>query len=115
MPRHRRRAAGRAKAKRRKAEESEILQRRVATSHQCPSLPHDVAVAALLDRRVPPLSYSSGAKLWSQNVAIVQSGGGDGVDGGERRRPTFVRAGNWTGSRAGGGGGGGSQEMIASR
>ena len=64
MPRHRRRAAG-AKAKRRKAEESEILQRRVATSHQCPSLPHDVAVAAILDRRVPPSSYFSGARLWS--------------------------------------------------
>lgn len=66
MPRHRRRAAGRAKAKRRKAEEGEIPQRRsVATSHQCPSLPHDVAVAAILDRRVPPSSYFSGAKLWS--------------------------------------------------
>lgn len=65
MPRHRRRAAG-AKAKRRKAEEGEIPQRRsVATSHQCPSLPHDVAVAAILDRRVPPSSYFSGAKLWS--------------------------------------------------
>ena len=71
-------AAGGAKPKRREAEESEILQRRgVATSHQCPSLPHDVAVAAILDRRVPrrhisAVQGSGRRKLPSSRAAAME-------------------------------------------
>lgn len=90
MPRHRRRAAGRAKAKRRKAEEGEIPQRRsVATSHQVPASPtmwqlprswteechrrHISAAQSSGRRRLPSSRAAAAMELMAVRVGVQHS------------------------------------------
>ena len=54
-----------------------LQRRRRPTSHQCPSLPHDVAVAAILNRRVPrrhisAVQGSGRRKLPSSRAAAME-------------------------------------------